>query len=131
MERLLDHVAGSRPGPVQFSRSGWEPAIDLLETKDAVIVTIELAGTRPQDIGIVVDHDTLTVNSQRRKHSAPVGGGVYHVMEIASGPFARTVTLPAPVDPDQAKASWENGLVQILMPKVRIARSGVLRLEIR
>jgi len=118
MERLLGHFASSKPPMVQFSPRVWEPAIDVYETDDQVVVVVELAGVREEDVEIVVDRSTFVIRGERKAASAS-GHRNYHQMEIASGYFERGIALPVAVVPGQTKASYRGGLVEVILPKVK------------
>ena len=123
MGRLLDHFTGSKPPMVRFSPTVWEPAIDLYETDDELVVTVELPGVKESDFEIMVERNIFTIRGERRKILPPRSTGTYHQMEIASGRFERSITLPAAIDDARAKASYEDGLVEITLPKVKERRT--------
>ncbi|MCX8125771.1 MAG: Hsp20/alpha crystallin family protein [Dehalococcoidia bacterium] len=119
MERLLDHFAGAKPPMARFSPPVWAPAIDLYDTDDELVVTVELAGVRESDLQVTVDRNVFTVRGERPRVLPFSKTGVYHQMEIVSGLFERSITLPAPVDAENARASYDNGLVEVVLPKVK------------
>lgn len=123
MGQLLDHFAGRKPPMVRFSPMVWEPAIDLYETDSSFVVTVELAGVKESDLRIVVASDTFTIQGERKRDLEPGRKCVYHQMEIASGPFRRTIKLPGTVDTTKAKASFENGLIVVVLPKSKTRRT--------
>jgi len=128
MNRLLDHFAGSKPPQVRFSPPFWEPAVDVYETKDKFVVVIELAGVSTEDMRLTVDGDVFTVEGVRRKSAASNEKRAYHRMEIAGGPFRRSLRLPVPVDARKIEASCEDGLVEVVLPK---GRGGSLKVDIK
>ena len=119
MNRLLDHFAGSKPPQVRFSPPVWEPSIDVYETEDNLVVIIELAGVNESDIDLMVDRDTFTVQGVRGKAISTGEKRAYYRMEIASGPFRRSIALPVAIDTAKVKASCENGLVEVILPKLK------------
>ena len=123
MDRLMNHFVGAKPPMVRFSPTIWEPAIDLYETDDELVVTVELAGIRESGLHITVDRNLFTIRGERQKTLPGSKTGVYHQMEISSGPFERSITLPEAVDAENARASYENGLVEVTLPKVRKERT--------
>lgn len=127
MEQLLDQFAQRKPPRVRFSPSAWEPAVDLYETADEVVVLAELPGVAEQDIRISVVAKTLILRGVRKKH-AP-GERTYHQMEIWTGPFERGVRLPAQVDAERATASCGEGMLRIVLPKA--GPEGVRRIDVR
>jgi HSP20 family protein len=129
MNRLLDHIAGSKPPMVRFSPCAWEPAIDVYETADAVVVAVELAGVKESDMQIVVDRDTFTIRGERRTAAGAGGKRAYHQMEIVSGPFGRSINLPAAVDAASSTASFVDGMVEVVLPKAK--KRGTLRIKVQ
>lgn len=117
MQRLLNHLAGSKPPQVRFSPAGWEPAIDVYETDDEIVVIVELAGVKESDIEILVDRDKFTIRGERRKAVVTSVRRTYYQMEIMSGPFVRSIALPVAVDTTESKAYYEDGLVEVILPK--------------
>ena len=122
MERYLNHVAQRKLHVVVFSRSAWEPAMDVYETRDAVVALVDLSGVSEQDIDLVVGRDSLTVRGERRDLDPdPTPDRTYSVMEIPFGPFERTVRFSAAVNPDETKAAYRSGFLEVVMPKLRVA----------
>lgn len=121
MGKLLDHLAGVKPPSIRFSPTVWEPAIDIYETEDELIVIVELAGVQESDIQVTIHQNIFTIRGERKKSLLTGKSGVYHQMEISSGPFERSIELPRPVNADYARASYENGLLEVVLPKIKTA----------
>ncbi len=101
----------------------WEPRVDVYETANAVKVKVELAGVRPRSVNIELSGDgrQLAVRGIRVDEDPDVEDrSVFHQMEIYLGPFERTIALPPKlrVDRDGIKASYKDGLLLIVLPKV-------------
>lgn len=129
MERLLDHFAGSKPPIVRFARRIWEPAVDVYETDNEIVVNADIAGVAEDELEITVSKNVLTIRGARRN----VGFGTqrtYYQMEIASGAFERIVSLPVPVDPEKSRASYNDGLVEVLLPKSRNRRTHTVKVQV-
>ena len=127
MERLLDYFGSSKPPLVHFARM-WEPAIDVHETEKEVIVLVELAGVKQDEFEVVIDGNTLVIRGERKETPLRSRGTCYQ-MEIHRGPFERSILLPTTVDPDKTEASFEDGLLKIILPKTRLEQP--LRVEIK
>jgi len=123
MGRLLDHFAGAKPPMARFSPTVWEPAVDLYETDDQLVLMVELAGVRESDLQITIDRNVFTIRGERQKTLGGSKVGVYHQMEISSGPFERSIALPEPVDAEGTRATYQNGLVEVILPKVKKNRT--------
>lgn len=118
IDRFIDHYQRQKRPIVQFGSRGWRPLMDVFETEDMVVALVELAGVSQEEVDVVIEDRALQVRGQR-------GGATehrprsYHLMEINHGPFERTVALPAKVNPEDAKATIRDGLLEICMPKAR------------
>ncbi len=103
-----------------FRRSGlparWGPAVDVVETSDNVIVRAELPGMDPKDVDISISGDTLTIKGEKREEKEDKGKSFYRV-ERSYGSFCRTISLPAGVEADKAKADYNNGVLEVTLPK--------------
>jgi len=123
MQQLSDDVfRGFFDLPVAGSRF-WNPAIDIYESDDNLVVKVELAGARAEDLHVALSPDdrTLTVGGMRREqHTERKGTVKCHQLEIYFGPFERSVQLPhgIRVDRDQLAASYRDGFLLVTLPKV-------------
>jgi HSP20 family protein len=112
-------------------RPGWRPSLDLHETTDAYLVVIDLPGVAPEEVRILVGERDLVVAGQRQ--AAPPEGVLFQRCERPCGAFERTLTLPQPVDPQQARAEYRHGTCRVHLPKkdapVPAAEQPVLAVE--
>ena len=94
----------------------WQPDVDIFETETALVVRVEIAGVRSQDLTVKVDGQTLRVAGIR---PAPDGSQVrrLHQMEIASGPFERRLRIPIPFDRKGVSAHVADGFLTVTLPK--------------
>ena len=116
MDRLFEDFFGSFP----VLRSGegliGVPTIDVAETDKEIEVHAELPGVRPEDVSISIVDDVLTIKGEK-KVERETENRQWHAVERAYGAFSRSVSLPAPVDPDKARASYKDGVLSIVIPK--------------
>jgi HSP20 family protein len=116
----------------RFTRrhSGFRPQIDCYRTERpaAFHVVVDLAGVDPEKVQLFADEGTLIVAGERRRprHS----GRVYQQMEIDYGRFSRQIALGAEIDVERAKATYERGILTILLPLAKKPASPE-RVEIR
>jgi HSP20 family protein len=94
----------------------WQPDVDIFETEAALVVRVEIAGVRSQDLNVKVDGQTLRIAGIRL---APDGSQVrrLHQMEIASGPFERRLRIPIPFDRNAVTAQISEGFLTVTLPK--------------
>jgi HSP20 family protein len=119
VSRLLDYLARSKPPAGRFSPSIWQPSIDMYETEAEFVIIVDMAGVEEDDIEIFVDQKIFTIRGERRKEQRAGKKKTYYQMEIASGRFERSVALPANVDNTRINALYENGFVEVTLPKVK------------
>jgi HSP20 family protein len=117
MERLMDDVASRKPPVVRFSPMTWQPAIDVYETDSDVVVLVELAGVREDEIEVIVNNNILTIKGDRRDSKQGIKR-TYSQMEILWGSFQREVPLPVNVNTNRVKAFYENGFLEVILPKL-------------
>ena len=98
-------------------RRAFAPRIDVVRTEepDELRVVVELPGIDPDDVSIVV-HERALVLAGRRQQLQPEGRHSYHLLEIPYGPFERRIGLPADVDPEKARATYDRGLLVVTLP---------------
>jgi HSP20 family protein len=94
----------------------WQPDVDVFETERGVVVRVELAGIRSDDVRVSVDGQVLRLSGVR---GAPEGEEVQrlHQMEITSGPFERQVRIPIAFDRDHVSAHLANGFLTVTLPR--------------
>jgi HSP20 family protein len=93
----------------------FRPAADVLETRDAYVVVVELPGVEDDEMEICVHPDALVVAGRRR--CASIDGARWHAAEIRYGPFRFDVPLPRDVDPESVDATTDRGLLRITFRK--------------
>ncbi|MFL5822261.1 MAG: Hsp20/alpha crystallin family protein [Solirubrobacteraceae bacterium] len=94
----------------------WVPAMDLVETEDHFVLRADLPGLTESDVNIELEDNVLTVSGERKAEHEERKEGYYRV-ERASGAFSRSLTLPEGVDADRVQASFENGVLEVTIPK--------------
>jgi HSP20 family protein len=113
-DRLIERAFG------RDRRSSWTPAMDVSETDEQIVVTVELPGMRAEDVEVSVEESTLTVGGSR-EFSSEVEQERYHRIERRYGAFSRAVTLPPQVDTSKVDARFSDGVLRIEIPKVEKA----------
>ena len=94
----------------------WNPVVDLYEKDDHFVIKAELPGVNKNDIAIDLKDRVLTLSGDR-SYENEVKEENYFRRERSYGKFQRVFTLPADVDSDKIKAEFNDGLLQIEVPK--------------
>jgi HSP20 family protein len=120
MYRLLAQVRGqqaSQAGTGAASAPAWAPPVDISERKGAYVLTVELPGVKIEDLEIAFQDGLLTIQGERPLTQGSPDEQV-HVLERRYGLFRRSITLPLHVQADAIEASTEDGVLQVVVPKV-------------
>jgi HSP20 family protein len=96
---------------------GWAPAIEVFEKEDKYVVKAELPGMKEEDIDVSVVGDILTIKGERKAESE-VKEEDYYCCERSYGSFFRSMALPSNVDAKKVEASYEDGVLEVSLPKV-------------
>jgi HSP20 family protein len=115
MNRLFDRFFEGRAPNGGGSRR-WIPAMDLVETDDALILRGDLPGMSEDDVEIEIKDNVLTVSGERTSEHEQKGEG-YHRVERAFGSFSRSLSLPQGVEADKIAANFDNGVLEVRIPK--------------
>jgi len=79
------------------------------------VVRAELAGLKPDDVKLEIENDALVLHGERKYEREEEKGGVRRT-EMRYGRFYRTIPLPEGANPDQARAKYENGVLEVTIP---------------
>lgn len=94
----------------------WVPAMDLVETAEAYVLTADLPGLGESDVSVQVENGVLTIAGERTAKHEERRQGFYR-LERATGAFHRAVTLPDGIDPDRIAATFDKGVLEVRVPK--------------
>lgn len=120
MNQLFSRVSGQEPGSDAGTRA-WAPVVDISERSDAYVVSVELAGVKPEDVDITLEEGLLSIQGERRFEQETTDRQ-YHRIERRYGAFRRSITLPSQVKSEQIEASMDGGVLQIVVPKADEAK---------
>ncbi len=126
---LAERLLGARPlGRLRAATQEalWLPAVDVSKRDDQLVVHAELPGLNAKDVDVEVDGGTLIISGQRQQTS----GDAVH-SERSYGSFYRAIPLPENVDPDQIKATFTNGVLEVTMPAPKTDQQGRRKIEVK
>ena len=122
MRREMDELFGDvfdRTGLAPTRRGGFSPAVDVFYEGEPprAVVHAELAGIHPDELTLEIEGRELVIAGHRRPEDAE--GRLYQQLEIDFGPFRRVIPLGAEVVPDEARATYTDGILRIELPLAR------------
>ncbi len=125
MRREMDELFGDVFSRTGFApRQGFSPRVDVYYAGDPprAVVKADLAGVDPAEVGLEVKGRELTIVGERRPQRAE--GRVFQQVEIPHGPFRRVVGLGADVVADEARATYEDGILRVEIPVSKATERG-------
>lgn len=129
MDQIFGEFFGRTPIGMAATEAMWSPLVDVHETKDNILLQVELPGVKQEDIQVSVEGDTLTLKGER-KREAEVKEDQYHRIERSYGRFERSILLPSVVDPNRVKATYRDGVLEIQLPKKEEAKPKEIKVEV-
>jgi HSP20 family protein len=126
---MSDMFKDAKPLGYQPDQS-FSPPMDIYETEDHLVVVLEIAGMKTEDIHVTFDKDILSISGFRKEPSSPPKTRL-HQMEIDYGRFQRTIRIPFPLRSDDFKASYRQGFLVITVPKIKEPVSLNVEVKIR
>ena len=129
VNRLFDNFLGrpaQQPGSMERV---WAPAVDMYETKDALMVAAELPGLDEKDIHLSIIGDVLSVRGERQ-WDPEVKQESHYRGERWYGKFERSLPLPMPVQADKVTAKYRDGVLTITLPKVEEIRPKEIKIDV-
>ena len=130
MDRLLDTFLFGRPqkGDI-WEEIEWLPAIDVAETKNEIVVNVEIPGMDPKEFDISVSEGTLMIKGEKKQEKVEAEEN-YHLVERRYGTFARSILLPQEVESDKISASYKDGILKVTLPKSEEATRKEIKIKV-
>jgi len=105
-------------------------SIDLSETQNALVINAELPGIHPEDISISVQEDRLTLSAESKTDIIEEGKNFRRIGK-RSHSFSRSISLPCRIETDEVRASYENNILKIILPKCKPKEGRGIKIQIR
>jgi HSP20 family protein len=94
----------------------FSPVIDMYDNKDEIVVKAEIPGMKKEDVHVSITEDSISIKGEMKKEEE-VKEDDYYYSERSFGSFSRTLNLPSKIKSNKVDAKFENGLLEIHMPK--------------
>jgi HSP20 family protein len=117
LNRLWESVPTpfGRAGRAALAPEAWVPAVDVIQKNGSVIVKAELPGLTDKDVEITVSDDAVMIKGEKSEEKETKEENYYR-SERSYGHFSRQIALPAKGNPDKAKASFKDGVLEVEVP---------------
>ncbi len=104
------------------------PKVDVKETEEAIEITAEVPGLKPEDIELTLTGDILTIKGEKKDEREEEKGD-YHLVERSYGKFQRSFRIPVEVDRAKLSATHKDGVLKVTLPKAE--KAGTARIEVK
>ncbi len=115
--RRMSALANEFEKGMTIETGGFNPRIDILEEENNIIVHAEIPGIDKTDIKISMNEDRMLTIKGEKKRREKEEGKQFIRSERSFGSFSRSFILPENIDPSKIAAKFNNGVVEITIPK--------------
>lgn len=128
MDRFFGDWNRLSPASVSYDERSFAPACEILEADDHYWMSVDLPGLRKEDIKIEMSDNTLSVSGERKREHTEKTQKVQRY-EKSYGFFKRSFALPTSIQTDQVEARYENGVLELYLPKVQAAKPRQIEIQ--
>ena len=117
INRIFDDAfPRNRAGEHDAGLCAWQPAVDIYETDEAIVVNAELPGVRKEDVSVEVKDNILTIKGERSSDQK-IEEESYYRRERCFGTFSRSFSMQHHVNPEKINAKFKDGVLTVAVPK--------------
>jgi len=103
------------------------PNVDVVDRDSEIMIQAEIPGVDKSDLDVSMTDNTVTIKGSSRSEKKEEKGNFYR-QEISQGSFSRTLSLPCEVNAEKVKSSFENGVLELVVPKVKTVKRHKIKL---
>ncbi len=126
MSRMLEEFFGTDRGEGAMF---WGPNVDIVNNADSYEILAELPGVRPEDVKISLNNNVLTISGEKKQEFKEDQETNVIRTERCYGRFERSFSLPTTVQSDKVRATFDHGVLRIILPKAEQAKSRQINIE--
>ena len=97
----------------------WQLPVDAYATEDAIVLVADVPGLKPEELDVTLEGDTLTIRGEVKPRPENQN---YLLRERLTGRFERVLTINTPIEANKVEATFEGGIVQIVLPKAEAVK---------
>lgn len=127
-ESFFENPVRSENVTDEYNQITFAPACDALETDSLYLLSIDVPGMKRDEIKIELNSDTITVSGERNIKDKNLANLMQH-NEKKYGHFKRTFRIPSTIDLDKVEARYEDGVLELFLPKTVLARPRTVEIQ--
>ena len=125
----FDRIVNAMAKPTYANTVGFQPSCDISETNDHYMVSFDMPGVKKEDIKIEVQANQLVISGERHRETKKEEGKSALRYERLYGKFERTFVLPTSINVDQIEAHYENGVLNVALPKAENSKGRKIEIQ--
>lgn len=125
----FDRIVNSFVSPTYANTVGFQPNCDINESESHFMVSFDMPGVKKEDIKIEVKDKHLFISGERHREIKEEQRGSTLRHERMYGKFERTFVLPSLIDTEKIEAQFENGVLNIALPKAESAKARTIQIQ--
>ena len=130
MSNLFGSALSGTPTADMTLLSGqWAPSIDIFDSKDNLMVRVDLPGIEKDAVDISIQDNTLTIKGEKKRSSDVKEENCYR-SERSLGNFNRVLSLPTEVDTSKANAHFNDGVLELVLPKKEEVKPKQIKIDV-
>ncbi len=130
MEKLFGDYFWRPPLIERELRGEWLPPADIYEDQDNLVIKVDLPEMDMKDIDVKIENNTLRIRGERKLEKEEKKEN-YHRIERYYGTFSRSFTLPTTVDQEKVTATYDRGVLKVVLPKKEETKPKQIKVEIK
>jgi HSP20 family protein len=130
INRLFDDNLAGRMDEKGLRATAWQPLVDIYEDSQQIVIKAELPEVEEKDIQVDLENNTLTIKGERKLEKEEERNN-YHRVERYYGSFQRSFDLPGTVDQEGIKATYDKGVLKVILPKKEEVKPKKVAIEVK
>jgi HSP20 family protein len=134
VDRLFEHLSRNPfarlTQRIPFAGEHWLPEVDVLEKEGQVVIRADLPGVKKEDVQVAIEGDLLTIRGSRHEEKE-VKEKDYYRSERSMGEFQRTIALPDGTSAEAIKASYQDGVLEVTIPRPNAPASKRIEVKVQ
>jgi len=113
---------------LRVGSNGWEPDVDIFETKDGFVISAELPGLKKEDFDLTLDDDNLTLEGEKKREDK---NDNQKLGERKFGKFSRSFVIPDSANLKKIRTSFKDGLLKVSIPKSEVVKEREIKVHFK
>jgi len=130
MRREIDRIMDRFFDTDRITEGMWLPDVDVSETPEEIVVKADIPGIDEKDLSVTLSGDNLIIKGERKEEKEEKGKH-FHRIERSYGSFQRSIPLPVAVETDKIDATYNNGVLEIHLPKTAEAKPKQIKISVK